>query len=117
MLWLAANGILTAVMPGQFNEDGSTGSVGVLLLILASSVVCSVASGYLTAVISKTSAMRHATILGIVLLAVGIMVQLQWWDKLPLWYHLSFMVLLLPATVYGARLRATRPAGLTPAVA
>ena len=42
---------------------------------------------------------------GILLLATGIAVQLQYWSLLPIWYHLVFLVLLVPSTVAGGSLR------------
>jgi hypothetical protein len=35
-------------------------------------------------------------------LGLGIFFQAQYWQLMPLWYHLPFLALLLPGNVYGA---------------
>lgn len=110
VLFLGNNALISTAFPQYFNSDGSTGSSGMLALLLALSVVFSVISGWVAGRIARLRAVSAGTVLGLVLLAVGIFVQLQYWDVMPLWYHLSFLILLLPATVLGARLSKPRPA-------
>ncbi len=112
VLWLGTNSIITLATPDSFNEDGSTDSAGILLLILVLSVIYSVASGYVTALVARQDGERHALYLGILLLAVGLMVQISVWALMPLWYHLPFLLLLIPAAMYGGRLRKNREAAL-----
>ena len=38
-------------------------------------------------------------------LALGLVFQAQAWKLIPVWYHLSFLLLLAPATLLGAWLR------------
>ena len=76
------------------------------LALLGLSIVCSIASGYATALVARQNGVVRATALGVVLLAVGIAVQAGSWELLPVWYHLTFLVALLPAAVLGGRLRA-----------
>jgi uncharacterized protein (DUF983 family) len=42
------------------------------------------------------------------LLLVGIFVQMGIWDKIPLWYHLAFWILLIPMTIIGGKLTESR---------
>ena len=109
VLWLGSNGLTAAAAPDAFNPDGSTDAVGLLLLFLVLSVVFSVVSGYVTALVARRKEAQHALYLGLLLLAVGLFVQVQVWDLMPLWYHLLFLVLLVPAALVGGRLRARRP--------
>lgn len=44
-------------------------------------------------------------ILGVLLLVVGIAVQASYWDALPAWWHLTFLLAILPFALLGARLR------------
>ncbi|MEM7028765.1 MAG: hypothetical protein AAF629_04170 [Chloroflexota bacterium] len=104
VLWLGSNAVLSTLFADSFREDGSTDSTGLLLLLIALSVVFSAVAGYLVARLSANQPMRQALILGGILLVVGIFVQSQFWDLLPIWYHLSFLVLLVPATALGAKL-------------
>jgi TRAP-type C4-dicarboxylate transport system permease small subunit len=43
-------------------------------------------------------------ILGILLLAFGILVQVVAWNYMPIWYHLIFLALLIPMTMIGGKL-------------
>ena len=115
VLWLGSNAALAAMMPDAFREDGSTGSTGLLLLLLADSVLFSVVAGYVLAMIVRRSEIKHAAILGVIQLAVGIFVQSQYWDVMPLWYHLSFLALLAPGILVGAVLRGGKRANTTSA--
>ena len=108
VLWLASNAALAAAAPGAFREDGSTDSVGMLLLILVLSVVFSVIAGYVTALLARAKAKQHALALGLALLAVGIFAQVQFWDVMPVWYHLSFLALLIPGVLLGDKTQGGR---------
>jgi hypothetical protein len=105
-LWLAANQAFRAITPGSFHEDGSVEGSGVLLMILAWSVVCSVAAGWVTGTVAKANPVKHATWLGVVQVLVGIAVQMGYWEVIPLWYHLCFLALLLPGHVVGGWMKA-----------
>ena len=108
VLWLASNAAMVAAVPSAFAEDGSTNSAGILVLFLVFSVVFSIVAGYLCATLARQKPMRRVWTLGALLLAVGIFVQLQFWDVMPLWYHLIFLALLVPATLFGAKIQIGR---------
>ena len=44
------------------------------------------------------------------MLAVGIGVQAGSWNLMPVWYHLTFLALLVPGALIGAKLRRGRGA-------
>ena len=75
----------------------------VLIMNIFRSVAISLIAGYLAALVAK-ECRRTTMILGIVLLLFGAMVEAIAWNYLPLWYHLVFLVLLIPATIAGGRL-------------
>lgn len=108
VLWLGTNAATVAALPDAFAEDGSTTNAGVLALFLALSVVFSVVSGWLAVRLARGSSTQPASILGVLLLLVGIGVQASVWSLLPIWYHLIFLAMLFPAAVFGGRL--VRPA-------
>jgi hypothetical protein len=56
-------------------------------------------------------------VLGVILLAIFVPGHMMIWDKFPVWYHLTFLVLLLPMTLLGAWLapRLRKPANAAPA--
>lgn len=101
VVWLGSNAAAAGLMPGRFDESGATRDPGALGGLLAVSVVASVLAGVVCALIARRRAVGHALVLGGVLLVVGIGVQAGYWDSMPLWYHLVFLGLLVPATVAG----------------
>ncbi len=103
VLWVLGNTLLMKLFPASFHEDGTAGNPGLLLLLLGLSVAYSLLSGFLTAWLGTT--MSPAYVLAALNLAVGIAIQSRYWKQLPLWYHLLFLGLLVPAILLGARLR------------
>jgi hypothetical protein len=73
--------------------------------------ISTLSAGFVAAWIGK-SRMRSATLTGIALLCLFIPGHYRIWDKFPVWYHLTFLVSLLPLTLLGAALndRADRKA-------
>ena len=99
--WLGFNSIISMALPEQFNADGTTDSVAMFVVFLIASAVISVLGGWVVSVILKRQDRNAALILGVVLLAVGLLVQIGFWAAFPVWYHLLFLGLLIPATLYG----------------
>jgi hypothetical protein len=79
--------------------------VTALIALLIGSIILSLLAGYVAAMISRSRSYGPIAILAAVLLAVGIFFQSQYWQLMPLWYHLTFLGLLLPVCFLGARLR------------
>ena len=104
ILWFVFGMVVRAIHPEVFAEDGSTQSVPILVLYLVASLLITLASGWLTAKLASRAKVSHAVALGVVLLAVGILVQTGYWNVLPVWYHLSFLALLLPMAALGGRI-------------
>jgi hypothetical protein len=65
--------------------------------------ISSLAAGFVAAWSSKVG-MRAAALTGILLLGLFIPGHYRIWDKFPVWYHLTFLVSLLPLTLLGAAL-------------
>ena len=78
------------------------------MLVLILSMIYSVVSGWAAARIARERAFASSVALGVLLLVVGIGVQMQYWDVMPLWYHLLFLVALVPAVLLGYRLATNR---------
>jgi len=110
VLWVACGAALPAALPASFDADGFPLDQGYYGLYLAISVALSVLSGRVTAALARRKPATHGLALGLVLLAIGLPVQLSVWSQMPLWYHLPFLGLLIPACLYGARLAGARPA-------
>lgn len=105
ILWVVSNMTIAGAFPDAFKDDGTTESVGLLVLLLCDSAAFSFLSGWLTGVVAKRREMSHGVALGVALLAVGIAVQIGYWDVMPLWYHLGFLALLLPLATLGGKVR------------
>lgn len=108
ILWVGFDALLRAVLT-SYDESvkAMTFSSLMLILLLVLSAVVSIISGFIAALISKENS-KSPLILGILLLIVGVIVQMGVWDKIPLWYHLTFWILLVPMTVLGGRLRSEK---------
>ena len=99
-LWVGGNQVFQRVWPALFKPlENEQPVVLVLVSLLVFSVACSLASGALAALIAPKS-MTSVWILGGILLIVGILVERSYWNLLPLWYHLSFLALLIPAVIF-----------------
>lgn len=113
-LWVFNNTMLRAMSVLPSDETQPLFNAKPLIALLAGSVICSLVAGYIAATINRGASKAPITALGILLLAVGIAVESQYWRLMPLWYHAAFLVLLLPACFLGARLRGTGQAAATP---
>ena len=75
-----------------------------LLLSLALSFGYSLFAGWGAARIARTGALKIGVAAGSALLVVGVLVQAGVWDAIPLWWHVVFLVMLMPMCILGARL-------------
>ena len=98
--WLGGNALFFADLGEKAQHGIAVTALLPLLALLGQSTVCSLIAGSFCAWISPEK--RNALILGSLLLATGIPVQASIWQLMPLWYHLSFLLLLIPATLLGA---------------
>ena len=91
-----------ALVNGEpFNADNT-----IMLIRLAVSIIATLMSGFLAAFIAGENKLAPL-ILGILLLLVGIAVQASAWNVMPVWFHAIFLVLLLPLSVMGGKLKHT----------
>lgn len=105
VLWLSGNAMLFGAAAERAAAGEIITDVASLLPILLWSVVCSIAAGFVAGVVDKTHASRTALIAGGLLLLTGIGVQASVWAMMPVWYHLAFLVLIVPVVWVGSRLR------------
>ncbi len=103
-LWLGYGALLQmlAVLPADPTLAIQRNAT--LVALLSGSVTASLMAGFITGMIDRTNSYRSAVWLGCALLATGIFVQVQYWGLMPLWYHLSFLGLLLPMSLGGMHL-------------
>ncbi|MEK6337322.1 MAG: hypothetical protein AABM67_20560 [Acidobacteriota bacterium] len=117
IVWVVSEKILSAIWPefgahqlafqaaiehgGQF-----TANTTILLIHIVLASIVSVMSGFLAALIAGENK-RAPLILGILLLAVGLLKVFMSWPYVPIWYHVIFTAILLPMAIMGGRLKRT----------
>lgn len=101
-LWLLGNAGLGAA--GIVPKDTSMriDSTVSLCALLALSVASSLVAGLVARTISRRGPKLAAGILAILLLATGVAVQRSLSALMPMWYHVTFLALLIPVTWVGA---------------
>ena len=106
------NRALRIIVPGYAAaEPGMAFTLGMMAARLIIAAITSLAAGAVTAAIAPVSP-RVPWVLGVVLLVGFIPEHLRLWSLFPPWYHLTFLVTLVPLVVLGARL--TQPAPVVP---
>jgi hypothetical protein len=109
VLWLGCNQLLLMLgLLAPMTTEPVTDPKPLLVLLVAS-VLISLVTGYVTARIVGFPWALPVAALGVLLLATGIFFQVKVWYLMPLWYHLTFLLLLIPVTFVGARVRAPAP--------
>ncbi|CAN5543634.1 hypothetical protein BH10ACI1_BH10ACI1_06030 [soil metagenome] len=86
------------------NKTPYTLSAAVLVAVLVKSFILSIISGFAAALIAREN-VKSTLILGVLLLIFGIFVQAVYWNYMPLWYHIPFLVMLIPMTILGGKLK------------
>lgn len=116
VLWVGVEKVISAVSPNWFGahqtafqtaiENGGlfTPDSTALLIHIVMGLGVSIAAGYLASLIAGENN-RAPFILGLLLLAMGIMKLVMSWKLVPLWYHIGFTVILLPMAIIGGKLR------------
>lgn len=108
VIFLGGSAVLRAALAGVHDAEGFTTDLTALLLYLLLSFAASFLAGFATARLVGRG--RPVLILAVLLLATGIPVQLSAWDRIPVWYNLIFLAMLVPLTLMGGR-RAGTPGG------
>ena len=119
ILWVGSDVVFSALSSewGKTSADFQAAVAGktpftlssaVLIALLIKSFIVSVISGFVTALIAGENT-KSTLVLGVVLLLFGIFVQASHWNYMPLWYHLTFLILLIPMTILGGKLKKQAP--------
>jgi hypothetical protein len=117
VVWAAVATIAGLIMRAAWPEyaavaDAMTFTLPMMQARLAIGGLATLAAGWVTAGIVRRSILA-SVMPGLLLLIVFIPIHIGLWDKFPVWYHLTFLVSLVPLTWLGARLAAPwRDAGV-----
>lgn len=116
VLWVASDALFSAISPDWYgkhhkgleaaviNKTPFMSDSVILIIALIRSVIFSIIAGYLTALIARENT-KSPLIVGILLLLFGIFIQSVYWNYAPLWYHIPFLLLLVPMTILGGKLK------------
>jgi hypothetical protein len=109
ILWVGSSEILMVASTDYAKSmETMNFSSGMLIFSLIRSFICSIAAGFVAVLLAKEF-FKTTLGLGILLLVFGIFVQIGVWDKIPVWYHLIFLALLIPLTMLGGNLKKQEP--------
>ncbi len=116
VLWVGSDAIISAISPGWYgkslvdfqnaidNQTPYTVDSTILIMSLIRSVIFSLVAGLIAALIAKENT-KSTLGLGILLLLFGVFIQSIYWNYVPLWYHIPFLLLLIPMTILGGKLK------------
>ncbi len=111
VLWLGSDALMGMIPTFTLTADADGSFTNIptnyLIIKLVLSVIFSIIAGLIAATISKETT-KAPLVLGVALLIVGIFFQFGTWNLLPLWYHMIFLIFLLPAAMFGGKLRSFR---------
>ena len=117
IVWVAIEKIISAIWPAfgvhqaEFQaaiENGGqfTANTAMLLVHIVLGSIVSVISGFLSALIAGENR-RAPLVLGLLLLAMGLLKAVMSWPYVPIWYHVLFTAILLPMAILGGKLKTT----------
>lgn len=122
ILWLGSDQLLInlsrqwygkhqyAFEDAMLNGAAFTPENTILLMHLVRAVLISLMSGFIAAFIAGENR-KSPLALGILLFLFGLMVEIMAWNYLPIWYHAVFLLLLVPVTLIGGRLKPATATG------
>jgi len=107
LLWNLGTTAAQQTYPETLSPDQPITHAGALAGYIAYSVVVSGIAGFVTATVGR-GWMVLVWILALVHLALGIVAEASYWNLMPVWYHVVFLLLVVPATIAGGRLASVR---------
>ena len=104
---------LRAAIPGYHAAEATLQfTLAMKIGRLGEAALTSLFAGAVVGVISPR--IRTSWLVGLIVLALFLPVHIGLWDKIPAWYHLSFLVPLVPLVALGAALSSRVRAPATP---
>lgn len=116
VLWVGSDFILSTILSDWYgkhhtelesavrNKTPFMSDSIILIIALIRSAIFSIISGFLAASIARENT-KSTLGLGVLLLLFGIYIQSIFWNNAPLWYHIPFLLLLIPMTILGGKLK------------
>lgn len=106
--WVALASIAGLILRASWPDyaavaDSMRFTLPMLIARLTISAVTLLVAARLTTLIAPRATVA-TVILGVVLLAAFVPIHIGVWDRFPVWYHLTFLLTLVPLCVVGGRL-------------
>jgi hypothetical protein len=106
-VWVAVVTVAGVIMRGAWREyasvaDAMTFTLPMMMARLSIGVVATLAAGALAAYVARSTLSALTT--GLVLLVLFIPQHIMLWTKFPVWYHLTFLLSLVPLTYLGGQI-------------
>jgi len=108
LAWLMIVVVVGAIMRWSWPAyasvaDAMTFTLPMMIARLSIGALATLAAGLVTAIIVPQSTMTRL-LPGVLLLIAFIPQHIMLWDKFPIWYHITFLVSLVPLTYVGGAL-------------
>ena len=116
ILWVGSDQVLMMASPNWYgahqlgferavtNQEPFSADSTILIMHLFRNAIISIMSGFLAAFVAGENK-KSPLGLGIILLIVGVLVEAMAWNYAPAWYHIVFVLLLVPMTIIGGKLK------------
>ncbi len=101
VLWNIGMLVSMSAFPEDLQDGMPITNTGILLGFVTFSVLLSFGAGFITGWLGKVKAMLAVGILSALQMSLGLFFQISYWSLMPIWYHLSFLGLIIPITVWG----------------
>jgi hypothetical protein len=105
VVWLVIVTVLGVIMRASWREysavaDAMTFTLPMMLARLSIGALATFAAGWVTAIIARRSLLAVLAC-GVLLLVAFIPQHIMLWSKFPVWYHLTFLISLVPLSWLG----------------
>lgn len=119
IMWVGSERVLSIASPDWFgahqsafekatrNKEAYTPATTILIFNIVRGIIVTIITGFLAALISGENRLS-TPILGVLLVAFGLVVVVMTWRIIPLWYHVLFTLMLIPMTIAGGWLKSFR---------
>jgi hypothetical protein len=116
-VWIAIAGVAGPIMRGAWPEyasvaDAMTFTLPMMFARLAIGALATLGAGWVTAVIARRS-MLARVITGLLLLVAFVPQHIMLWNKFPVWYHMTFLISLVPLAYLGGQISLFTPPAAT----
>lgn len=99
--------ILVYMFPDQF-DNLIPQTTGMVLTSLIMTFICSIIAGYIIGLVAASNHLKMIKTGAAVNFVFAIVVQISYWDTMPVWYHIIFLASIMPLMILGGKERLKR---------